>query len=304
MIQEAKFAVLGSLDRDTQLNILRGLFSYRETLIRTGAQLEERAMVETALGDLLFLRSKRSDINQALAECFMLGMVESRADALEFLIPALREEDEKIKDKVTGKEQVGGYPIVGVVGRISSGKGTVADILGQNYDSLHFVLSNQLRQHAMSNGLMPPFTREQLRSIDSELKPKFGKHVFVDWALRTGQRMARNLHRPQLITIDGFRSIEETQWFLNQQNTALIAVTASSDQALDSRIRYQRLLERNRAGEEELAFEMFQESDAIERSWIDPILPLAQHTFINDGSIENLTQQVKDYFTSIIPPNK
>ena len=281
--------------RDYQLNVLRGLFNYRQSLQKEGA-LNEQVLAEVALGEWLYERSQRQGIEGAIAECALSGMVEERADALELLTPTLREKDRREKEI----ELVPTFPIIGIVGRIASGKGMIGEILQGAYDSYHFPFSDQLRQFAAATGKLPPFSRATLRDIDATLKPRFGKHVFVDWTLQAVHRMAKNLHAPQVVSVDGFRSVEETEWFLQQPHTMLIAVDTHPDPDTDVRIRFQRTLERARPGEDPPTLEGFLSNDLKERMWIDPIMVLAGRTFHNQGTREALANEVRNYFETLI----
>lgn len=284
-----------SQTRDMQLNTLKGLFNFRNSLASENTSSEEIALVEVALGEWLYARSERQGIDQTIGECFLLGMVDNRADVLKLLEPKIRDIDQK-----KSNELLDDFPIIGIVGRIASGKGTVGQIFKCHYDSFHFPFSNQLRQHALIEGYTPPFSRAQLRKIDSELKPRLGKQVFVDWTLQAARRMAKNLHLPQIVSVDGFRSIEETQWFLEQPSTSLIAVVASLDQQEDIQLRYERTLTRMREGEDPPTFEAFCVNDSIEGDWIDPILKLAEHTFVNKGNVDELEEEVISYYRKVI----
>lgn len=196
------------------------------------------------------------------------------------------------KTLIEEKEQINlDYPVVGIVGRGNAGKETTGKILRQNYESFHFVLADRLREIALTLGIYPPFNLPLLRAIDAEIKPNFGKETFVRWTLARAKNFS-SLNKPKLISVDGFRSVKETEWFLKQKNTILVAITA------DAKLRFERGSNRNQNGEDTTDFNEFIKSDRIEGDWIDPIIPMAKHTFNNNGSLDDLENQVLEFFST------
>ena len=55
-----------------------------------------------------------------------------------------------------------------------------------------------------------------------------------------------------------------------------------------------------REGEDPPTFEAFCVNDSIEGDWIDPILKLAEHTFVNKGNVDELEEEVISYYRKVI----
>jgi dephospho-CoA kinase len=173
-------------------------------------------------------------------------------------------------------------PMIGIVGHISSGKGTVGDILQKKFNSMHFPLSNRLREMSFSLGGDTAFPRETLRDINDIIKPTFGMDAFVNLTIPIAQRMARQKKLP-LVTLDGFRSLEEAQSF-QKQGGILIGIEVTQ------KTRYERLVTRNRAGDDD--WEKFLVSDAKESAWIDPIFAICDYRVTNEGTPEQLEETI------------
>lgn len=97
-------------------------------------------------------------------------------------------------------------------------------------------------------------------------------------------------------SVDGFRSLEEVRFFLQQQNTLLLVVTSTPEN------RFQRLKARARPGDD-FSEEKFRESDAIEQEWINPILDVAI-VINNDGTKEELETVVLSITNKWLEENK
>jgi dephospho-CoA kinase len=173
-------------------------------------------------------------------------------------------------------------PMIGVVGPISSGKGTIGEQLQTKFGGAHLPLSDRLREVSLARGGDKTFPRSVLREVNDTLKPIYGNDIFVRWTIDIAQRQANRHHYP-VVSMDGFRSVEEAQTFKNAGGI-LIGVTASQE------TRFQRLIARGRVGDD--GWESFVESDAIESAWINPILDICDFTIDNNGDEGTLEQQV------------
>lgn len=279
-------------NREQIFKILQGLFNFRHSLLTQNGSVEELELTNTTLGYWLWYLSEWSGVHEVMGQCYLKGLVDNRGTVLSLLAPVYERIDTLHQQE---QESLSNTPIIGIVGRIAAGKGTVGDILKELYHGFHFPLSDRLREYAQAEGFLPPFSREQLREIDAKLKPRFGKHVFIDWTLQTSRRLIE-MYRPGIISLDGFRSVEESQWFLEQPNTSLVSVVVHPDPKTDLELRYQRIRNRMRSGEDPPTFEAFCQMDEFEQKWINPIMVLSEHSFINSGDINALKQQVTDYF--------
>jgi len=254
---------------------LPGLFNrYYELLSSDNASdVGERLVVEDHIGKICNLFGNMHGIGAVAADLYNQGIINSRADVLELVSPIIREEDSN------RKENPQSIALIGVVGRISSGKGSVGEIIANNFGGFHLPLSDRLREIAAAEGKQSPFSRDSLRTINDVYKPRFGKEVFVRWTIRTALNLATRYNK-HVMSMDGFRSLEEAQYF-KSQGGYLIAIEA------DDEVRFQRLLDRKRSGDD-FTKDIFNISERKERPWIDPIFQIADVVIDNNGTYEEL----------------
>ncbi len=181
------------------------------------------------------------------------------------------------------------------MGKIASGKGTVATILGKEFDVMSFPFSDRLRAISLAMGFVPPYKRGELRQINDLYKPTFGNQIFVEWTMMMAGRMSQSLHVPEIIVVDGFRSAEEAEFFLSQKNTYLVAIVASENEEEDRQIRFERQKIRQRGEEDSSNMREFLKDDKIENNWIQPVIDLARQrgiVIVNNGSLEDLSTKI------------
>lgn len=256
---------------------LEGMWAFRGT---EGLEQGERVLVEQMMGELIFHLAQWNGVDAVAGKLFLRGVVPDRGEVLRLAAPTYtlkdREQNETLK-------LPGDFRCLGIFGNISSGKGTVGEIVHKLVGSMHLPLSDRLREIAAAQGEAPPFGREVLRGINDWLKPAYGKQVFVAWTLSRALKLGA-LYQLPLVTMDGFRSEEEAGWF-KAQGGVLIGVTA------DPEVRFQRLLSRARAGDD-FDRDKFVASELIEAEWINPIFKLADYMIENNGTEAELSQQV------------
>ncbi len=191
----------------------------------------------------------------------------------------------------------GKIPVIGIVGKISSGKETVAKIIGklvsqEDCSTFHIPFSAVMRDIAgfLAPGKEP--NRDMLVKIAGVLKPKLGKDVFVDATLRALRFLSEAFPDIRLGIVDGFRSVKETELFLSQLDTYIIGVVASHDPEEDLEIRFKRQKKRGRGREDVKDFEKFRRLNEREDPWIDPILGLIESrgfpVIINNAELDDL----------------
>lgn len=261
------------------------LLNLRQTLIaqKDSSQLPEINALERTIGELLVYIGDWNGIDAVAAKLLLMGAIPSRGDILRLAAP--------IYDRLDANEFESRVPLIGIVGRISSGKGTVGNIISDMTGSYHMPLSDRLREYAVTHGHVKSASRDTLRQVNDELKPRFGNQVFVDWTIKLARQLSQRYQFP-LVTIDGFRSVEETQFFIDQGGV-VIGITASDD------VRFSRLLQRNREADD-FNEKAFLESDRKERAWIDPIFAMIppERVIVNDGSYEDLVKSTSQVFSN------
>lgn len=293
---------LGAVSADQSLHdldaaalncFIGSLFLLRQSLQPQEIDPAELEQFDQMLASTLMIAVERRGLDEVMGGAQLLGWVDNGVDVLSLIEPLLRLKYESFK--LAEKEQITQIPIIGVVGKIASGKGTVASLLSENYDVLSFPFSDRLRALALTMGFRPPYTREQLRKINDIYKPAFGKQIFVEWTLAMALSQATNLHLPELIVVDGFRSKQEAEYFLQMPNTHFIAVIADDDIEIDRQIRFERQEARNRGREDSPIKEKFLLDDMVESDWIDPVIQLARERGVviyNNATLQDFSAKV------------
>lgn len=181
--------------------------------------------------------------------------------------------------------------IIGMSGTNGSGKDTLGEILAEKHGYLFISVSDLLRIECRKRDL--EVSRENLRTISAEWRREYGLGVLVDKAVE----FAEHQGRPGVVA-SPMRNVGEAQ-HLQDIGGTLIWVDA------DPQLRYGRIQQgnRGRAGEDDKTYEQFQAEEAAEMHPSDPNDPsvlnmagvkaLADFTLINEGSLEDLHQQVE-----------
>lgn len=172
--------------------------------------------------------------------------------------------------------------IIGLTGTNASGKGVVADILKKRGFSYHS-LSDVIRDDLSAKDIAP--TRENMIKRGNELRSSFGPAAL---AKEIGPRITS----PRAV-IDSIRNLHEVEELKKLDNFKLVSVDAPLE------IRYKRAQKRGRI-ENAANLEQFKAMEEREKSQddtaqqIDKCMKVADHTIINDGTIEELEKKIDD----------
>ena len=181
--------------------------------------------------------------------------------------------------------------IIGLTGRMASGKGTVAEILkerGFQYHSLSDAIRTELRKRDL------PETRENLTNVGNELRREGGPG-----ALAT--RILDECAEGQLHIVDSIRNPAEVDVLRSSPwGFILVCVEASLP------VRYQRLVTRGRVGDVN-SLEQFKAQEERELSSEDPSTQQllateakADQIIVNDTDLQTLRVSVEELLTSIV----
>jgi dephospho-CoA kinase len=293
-----------NIDGDTLDTHLQTLFLLRKILRETWENnSDDFRDFDCTLASALMIALKQSSLDELISKAQTLGWVENGMH----ILPIIATELEAYYDSLKSKEDLSDIPIIGVVGKIASGKGEISSTLGKFYNVMSLPFSDRLRDIALAMGSHPPYTREQLREINDLYKPAFGNQIFAQLTLTMATRRAKVGNAPDVIIVDGFRSPEEANFFLELKNTHLIAVVASKDEEEDRNIRFQRQKLRRRGEEDSLNMEDFLHDDEIESKWIEPVINIAKekgHILINDGNLLTLAGTILSTLGKVLPEIK
>lgn len=121
--------------------------------------------------------------------------------------------------------------VLGLVGEMASGKGTISDYLAKKYNASCFKFSSPIRD--VLERLHIEVNRRNLSETTTSLRKIFGEDFLVYTLIKDIKNDKNNI-----IVIDGFRKLSEVRLFYNIPGFILIYITA------DEKIRYERLTKR------------------------------------------------------------
>jgi dephospho-CoA kinase len=147
--------------------------------------------------------------------------------------------------------------VVGIIGKIASGKGTAADFFVKKYKFKQINMGNFLRQEAKRRRKYP--TREYLRKLQAELRKKLGQNILVDMVIES---INENKEKYNGFVIDGLRDYREAKYAKKKLKLKIILVEASP------LIRFKRAKARHRKGFDK-TYEQFLYDDSIETAIFD-----------------------------------
>jgi dephospho-CoA kinase len=171
--------------------------------------------------------------------------------------------------------------IVGLIGRIASGKSVVADHLVREHKASYYRFSDVLRDLLLR--LHKPNTRENLQDMGLAMRKVFGDGVLAETLKRDIEE-----DKAELIVVDGIRYQDEYD-MVKELGGATVYVSAPE------RVRYERVTSRATRGEAGISFKEFRESEAKETErLIDELGGRADYIVENTGSVEELKDKVDD----------
>lgn len=186
---------------------------------------------------------------------------------------------------------------VGLSGTNLAGKGVVRRIIEMNYDTISYSLSDTIREEARCRGI--EVNRENLIALGNELRKKYGAGILAKRVLQS----MRGVNK-EVVIIDSIRNPEEIRTLRDALGKDIILLWIDAP----VEVRFRRLKERMREGEDVYTFEKFVALDSEERSPaklphegnITACKAYADYIIINDGTIEELIQKVNRIMTKVM----
>ncbi|MBU4257462.1 AAA family ATPase [Patescibacteria group bacterium] len=171
--------------------------------------------------------------------------------------------------------------IIGLVGKISSGKGTVAKYLEEKNNAVIYRFSTILRD--ILNRLHKEITRKNMQNLSTILRQSFGEDILAK-VIAEDVKKENN----DLIVVDGIRRMADIKYLSELPNFKLVKIIAEPE------IRYQRLIQRTENhGDTQKTYAEF---SADEKKEADAEIPVvmenAEIELNNNGNLEELYKQI------------
>lgn len=176
--------------------------------------------------------------------------------------------------------------VIGLVGRIGSGKTTVSEYLQDNHGAKEHRFSQILMD--ILDRLYLPHERAYLQNLGRSLRAELGEDVIVNAFKRDMEK-----DTSEILIVDGIRYENEVN-LLKEKDGILIFVTASSD------VRYDRAVKRGEKGEAKITYEQFLESEKAEtEKHIGTIKENADYIIDNSGALDELYKKVDEIIEAL-----
>lgn len=178
--------------------------------------------------------------------------------------------------------------ILGFVGDLAAGKGTVAKYLKEKNKVNVYRFSTMLRD--ILNRLYLDQSRGNMQKLSTVLRENFSQDIMSS-VIAEDVKNDPN----ELVVVDGIRRPTDITYLKEIPSFNLIYITA------DSKIRWQRLVKRNEnPGDDKKTFEEFSQDEQAEADkMIKDLGATAKFRINNDGSFDDLYKQIDDILEKI-----
>jgi dephospho-CoA kinase len=180
--------------------------------------------------------------------------------------------------------------IIGITGTNAAGKGTVVDILKQDFGFKHLSVRDYLAKEVKKRNL--EVNRNSLIETANEIRKNHSPSYIVEELYKEAEK----LQKP--VVIESIRTVGEVKALRKKPNFLLIAVDA------DRKTRYERSLKRNSVTDH-LTYEEFIETEEREMNSHDKrkqnlmkCIEMADVVILNNGTMEDLREKVREYTDS------
>lgn len=174
--------------------------------------------------------------------------------------------------------------IIGITGTLGAGKGTIAEYLVKEKGFQHYSVREFVTQEIKKGDL--PVNRDTMTSVANDLRAKYGPGFVAEELYKRAQNSGQNS------VIESLRTEGEVAALRKHKNFYLFAADASPQN------RYERISRRG-TETDQISYERFLSDEAREFQSDDPTkqnlskcIELADYVFNNDGTIEDLQNQI------------
>lgn len=180
--------------------------------------------------------------------------------------------------------------IIGITGKMASGKGRVGEYLVNSYNVDTVKTSYFFRE--VLNLFDIPESRENLQKLSTFMRTTYGENILARALVKYAQKMEK-----PIIIVDGVRRYTDIENLKKLPNFFLVYVHTDQD------IRYKRYTQRNEnPGDGKMSFEIFLKEDSAEpEQQIESLREHADFVFNNNGTPEQLDAQIKETLKKVAP---
>lgn len=178
--------------------------------------------------------------------------------------------------------------VLGFVGDLAAGKGTVCRYLQETYDTPSYRFSTMLRDVLKRIYVEP--SRENLQRISTLLRENFGQDVM---SRVIAEDVKNDSHG--VVAVEGVRRPSDITYLKENPGFHLIYITA------DPKVRWERLVKRaENPGDSDKTFEQFLSDEQAEADRLIATLGAgAEFTIVNSGTFNDLYQQLEKILQTI-----
>ncbi len=178
--------------------------------------------------------------------------------------------------------------IIGLVGRICSGKGEMSQYMAKKYGAAVLSFSDPMRE--MLRMLNQDVNRKNIQTFSLAIRKYFGENAFS--TMIKGQALKRN---ENIIVLDPFRRSADIEAF---QSDGMVSIGFVRDE----NSRYISMVNRNREkSDSTISKEEFIKLDNAEsETEIDALVAKADYTIENNGTVGELYKKVDDLMAEIL----
>ncbi|MFA6105705.1 MAG: AAA family ATPase [Patescibacteria group bacterium] len=178
--------------------------------------------------------------------------------------------------------------VLGFVGDLASGKGTICKYLLEKYGTNSYRFSTMLRD--VLKRLYVENSRENLQNLSTVLRTNFGQ----DLMSRVIAEDVKNDSK-EIVAVEGIRRPTDITYLEKNPGFNLIYITA------DPQTRWERLVKRNEnPGDDKKTFEEFTKDEGAEADrMIKELGKTAKFTITNNGNFEEFYNQMETILKSI-----
>ncbi len=177
--------------------------------------------------------------------------------------------------------------VIGLVGRIGSGKTAASRHLQDNYGGKEHRFSRILMD--ILDRLHLPHERTHLQNLGKSLRAELGPDVIVNAFKKDLEK-----DKSDLLIVDGIRYENEVEMLKGLENGFLVFIRAPPE------VRYERCVTRGEKGEAKITYEQFLKNDEAEtEKRIEMIGQGADYIIDNSGTLNELLEEVDDMMEAL-----